>query len=96
MSQRAVSEPFIPFDPIPPAGPQPAGAPVSPRGFRVVSKPEAGSAFAPLAAPDTPHAHAAAGAAGKPVVTLQRDGERVTAIRIECVCGQVIELACSY
>ncbi len=96
MSQRAVSEPFIPFDPIPTAGAQPAGTPVNPRGIRVVSKTEPGTSFTPLATPGTPHTHAAGGAGGKPVVTLQRDGERVTAIRIECACGQVIDLACSY
>ncbi len=32
----------------------------------------------------------------QPTVTLQRQGEVVSAIRVECGCGQVIELACSY
>jgi hypothetical protein len=32
----------------------------------------------------------------KPNVTLQRTGELVTAIRVECGCGQVIELSCVY
>jgi hypothetical protein len=40
--------------------------------------------------------HQAHAPASQPVVTLQRDGERVTAIRIECACGQVIELVCRY
>lgn len=40
--------------------------------------------------------HVHAPGAGQPVVTLQREGERVTGIRVECACGQVIELACSY
>jgi len=31
-----------------------------------------------------------------PSVTLQKDGDRVTHIRIHCTCGQVIELECSY
>ncbi|MGA2747708.1 MAG: hypothetical protein ABSG59_02950 [Verrucomicrobiota bacterium] len=31
-----------------------------------------------------------------PSVTLQRRGDEVSAIRIECGCGQVIELACVY
>lgn len=39
---------------------------------------------------------AAACAAREPVVTLQKDGDRVTGIRVECGCGQVIELACTY
>jgi hypothetical protein len=29
-------------------------------------------------------------------ITLQRQGEVVTSIRIECTCGQVIELKCVY
>ena len=32
----------------------------------------------------------------EPKVTLQREGERVTAIHIECTCGLIIELACDY
>jgi len=35
-------------------------------------------------------------ACSKPSVTLQRQGEVVSGIRIECGCGQVIELACAY
>jgi hypothetical protein len=41
-------------------------------------------------------ATAAGGACGKPVVTLQRSGDTVTAIRVQCSCGQIIELACVY
>jgi len=37
-----------------------------------------------------------AGVSCDPHVTLQRDGERVSAILIQCGCGQVIELACVY
>jgi hypothetical protein len=32
----------------------------------------------------------------QPKVTLQRQGDVVTAIRIQCSCGQVIELKCMY
>jgi hypothetical protein len=32
----------------------------------------------------------------QPKVTLQREGEKVTSIRIECNCGQVIDLSCAY
>jgi len=35
-------------------------------------------------------------ACSKPVVTLQRDGEIVSGIRIQCGCGQVIDLTCVY
>jgi len=31
-----------------------------------------------------------------PKVTLQRQGDVVTGIRIQCSCGQVIELRCLY
>jgi hypothetical protein len=37
-----------------------------------------------------------AGACSKPVVTLRRNGEVVSGIRIQCGCGQVIELSCVY
>jgi hypothetical protein len=33
---------------------------------------------------------------GRPSVTLRRQGEAVCGIRVECVCGQVIELECVY
>jgi hypothetical protein len=32
----------------------------------------------------------------EPRVTLQREGDRVAGIRIQCSCGQVIDLACAY
>ncbi len=32
----------------------------------------------------------------KPTVTLQRTGDIVSSIRVQCGCGQVIELACVY
>jgi hypothetical protein len=54
-------------------------------------------AFSPLqAATAASHAHGAGSSNAKPTVVLQRDGERVTGIRIDCPCGQVIELDCSY
>ena len=31
-----------------------------------------------------------------PRVTLQREGDRITAIKIQCSCGQVIDLTCAY
>jgi len=41
-----------------------------------------------------------AGAAGKkmsePRVTIQRDGDRITHLRIQCTCGQIMDLACAY
>lgn len=32
----------------------------------------------------------------EPRVTVQRDGDRVTHLRIQCTCGMVMELACVY
>jgi hypothetical protein len=32
----------------------------------------------------------------EPQLSLQRDGGRVTSIRIQCTCGQTIDLACIY
>ena len=43
------------------------------------------------AAPPPPAQNCAA-----PKVTLQKQGEVVTGIRIQCPCGQVIELRCVY
>lgn len=33
---------------------------------------------------------------GEPRVTIQRDGDRITHLRIQCSCGQLIDLACVY
>jgi hypothetical protein len=32
----------------------------------------------------------------EPHLSVQRDGDRVTSIRIQCNCGQTIDLACLY
>lgn len=34
--------------------------------------------------------------ANAPAVTLERDGDKITHIRIECQCGQVYEFECGY
>lgn len=33
---------------------------------------------------------------GAPKITFQKDGERITQIRVQCPCGQIIELNCVY
>jgi hypothetical protein len=33
---------------------------------------------------------------GEPTVTFERDGDRVTRIKVQCPCGNVFELACDY
>jgi hypothetical protein len=32
----------------------------------------------------------------EPKVSVQRDGDRVTSIRVQCTCGQVMDIACVY
>jgi len=32
----------------------------------------------------------------EPRISVQREGDRVTSIRVQCTCGQVMELACIY
>jgi hypothetical protein len=39
---------------------------------------------------------AASSDGAEPKVTLERKGDRVSRIRIECCCGHVIELDCDY
>ncbi len=85
------------FVPLAPASPRPAG---ERREFRarVISQSSEAQAFQSVAAAVTPSvanpvAHVAH---GEPKVSLQRDGNRVTGIHIQCSCGQVIELSCVY
>lgn len=100
MSQPAASpDTFVPFNPLPASGAQSGASATKPAAhsnLKVVPAPDAVPAFTPLQPASPAHAHAATNSAGQPVVTLQRDGERITGIRVECPCGQVIELACSY
>ncbi len=34
--------------------------------------------------------------AKEPQVTIERDGDRITRIKIQCTCGQLLELNCAY
>jgi hypothetical protein len=81
-----MNEPFVPLN-------KAAMPSQSEADFRVsiVSKAENLRPFRPLG-----HASGKAGHQCEPRVCLQCDGERVSAIRIQCGCGQVIELACVY
>jgi hypothetical protein len=65
----------------------------------VVSQPERVEKFRSVESSATASASAgtaARGAACEPQVTMQREGDRVTGIRVQCSCGQVIDLACVY
>jgi len=83
-------EPFVPLHPQTGS----AGARPDLR-VTIVSQAQNALVFKPLsssaAAPAAGHGHAC-----EPRVTLQREGDRVSAIQIECGCGQAIELACVY
>ncbi len=83
-----MNEPFVPLNKTAVSGKNRADFRVS-----IVSQAENLRPFQPLG-----HAGGKAGASAQcePRVTLQRDGERVSAVRIQCGCGQVIELACVY
>jgi hypothetical protein len=82
-----MKEPFVPL--------KPAAVPGRNRGdfqVTIVSQADKLEAFQPLGRPAKP----GSGGECEPKVTLQRDGNRVTSIRIQCTCGQVIELGCIY
>jgi hypothetical protein len=94
------SESFVPLTaaPVPPA----------PREFRVAILNAHDHAGGDRAAPktgfqslETQRMGALAGngaekKVGEPRVTVQRDGDRVTHLRIQCTCGQIMDLACVY
>ncbi len=90
-----MSESFVPFQsPGHPNG-SPNAAP-----FRVLVVPGA-SDPASLSGTGSPACgsagHALSGAGGiAPKVAVEREGDRVTRIRVTCVCGSVIELDCVY
>jgi hypothetical protein len=50
----------------------------------------------PLRADAPPTAASAEKKICEPRVSVQRDNGRVTHLRIQCTCGQVMDLACSY
>jgi hypothetical protein len=50
----------------------------------------------PTASPARPGSAAPLSGHANPVVTVERDGERVSRIHIVCCCGQVIDLDCAY
>ena len=93
----ASAEAFVPFEPAV-GRKQESGVRSQESGPCPVSPVSRVAGFEPFQAPGPARAqvHVHSPGAGQPVVTLQREGERVTGIRVECACGQVIELACSY
>jgi len=82
---------FVPFR----AGASDGSQPRTESRTEVVVGSRTAVAFHPLAQapahpPALPNTH------GEPTLTLEREGDRVARIRIQCPCGNVIELACDY
>lgn len=82
---------FVPLTATPP--------PAEPREFTVAVQP-AKSAAGETAFRSLESARPAPAAVEnkpcEPHVSLQRDGNRVTHIRVQCSCGQILDLACLY
>lgn len=89
-----------PFKPLVANGANSA-APATAFRLKVVSPAPPQPGFTPVV---VAHDHAPAPAANgctapahlEPVVTLQREGDRVIGIQIKCGCGQTIEFNCVY
>ncbi len=80
---------------VPTLPPNPAPAPTSPPPSN--SAPTAPAFPSPVPAASTPtQAKESHPAHGKPIVTLQREGDKVTRIRVQCGCGETIDLDCLY
>lgn len=84
---------FVPF------GPATLAALVTktdiPPQLKVVPANDAAGTFSPLLS-TTGTFHGSTKAHNAASVSVQKDGDRVTGIRVECTCGQVIEISCSY
>jgi hypothetical protein len=59
-------------------------------------KPLPSAASISAATPATAASAAVGNCAAKPAVTLQRKGNVVTSIRVQCACGQVLDINCQY
>jgi hypothetical protein len=73
-------------------------APVKANGdskVTIISQTEKAQPFRPLGQ-SAPAASAEHQTNCEPRVTMERDGERITSIKVQCSCGQLIELACVY
>ena len=86
------TESFVPLTTLPASG--------EPREFRVTVIPKAGQTH-PVhsleqTAPSPSGFVPGAGKSCEPRVSLQSEGDRITNIRVQCACGQVMDLACVY
>jgi hypothetical protein len=82
------------FTPLTPAALTAGGAPsaISSAGaFKPLPSPASATAAATTSATAAP-----GNCAAKPAITLQRKGNVVTSIRVQCSCGQVLDINCQY
>jgi hypothetical protein len=85
-----MNEPFVPFAKTR-SKPGSVG-----ESFRLTILPQAHPAGPALPGPALPAAAGTQPGAQEPQVTLERDGDRITRITIQCACGQILELNCAY
>jgi hypothetical protein len=96
-----MSSPFVPFLKSGPPGPSPRTPLTTDNALASGAFVALGNASAPggtasVVRAKTSCTHSPANPPAAPAITLQKDGDRVTHIRIECSCGQVVELECAY
>ncbi|HEY1790739.1 MAG TPA: hypothetical protein VGJ73_21505 [Verrucomicrobiae bacterium] len=65
------------------------------REFPASAMPQTGHAQ-PFQSLEKKPANASSARGGEPQLTVERDGNRITHIRIQCNCGQTHEIACVY
>lgn len=82
---------FVPFQ-VPAAG---GSRPQTEARTKVIVGGQTAIAFHPMLQ-DAAHPNTPSNAHGEPSVTFERDGDRVTRIKVQCPCGNVFELACDY
>ncbi len=83
----AAKNTFVPF--IPSMGLN-SQKPATSSQFQPLTAPALTNGGASVSSPSTPKAH------GESKITLQKEGDVVTHIRIECACGLVTEVQCVY
>jgi len=65
-------------------------------GFRLTIIPQSQQTAPCQPATTAPAAATASHGIKEPQVTVERDGDRITRIKIQCSCGEVLELNCTY
>ncbi len=93
MTTVPTDQPFVPLSAATLRRGESAGPPVN-----ILSQPAHTQSFKPLTTevPASSGRTASDGKSCDPRVSIQREGDQVTGIRILCGCGQTIDLACIY